>query len=347
MILVITNTPENHPLSQRQRILFDSLPAKFIYRTGRIQNGLSILKEALKTKPKIVYASDTGYITSFGIILGKIAGSRCILETGDILYNLFKNKGRNLESYICYFAEPTFWKIPDDIVVRGILFKKYLEDRGYKNVHFIPDGVDTTVFKPMKKTKNKDTITLGSIGTSNWSEKYNFCYGWEVVEVIRILKEKNISCFKALLILSGNGVDILKERTKKYGIDKDVYFSSVDFGELPKYINLMDICFWTQTNDMVGAIRTTGKLPLYMACAKYIIATDVGTAQIFLPDPMRIRYDGVKDDRYPERVVQKLEEILKNREILNEGRKLRDLAKKHFDYKVLRKKIKEIVDKYI
>ena len=39
-----------------------------------------------------------------------------------------------------------------------------------------------------------------------------------------------------------------------------------------RHLSIMDVCISTQSNDLVGMVRTTGKLPLYLAYGKYVIA---------------------------------------------------------------------------
>ena len=53
---------------------------------------------------------------------------------------------------------------------------------------------------------------------------------------------------------------------------------------LEENLGALDVVLSTQSNDVVGQVRTTGKLPLYMANGRFILATDVGEASLVLPD---------------------------------------------------------------
>jgi glycosyltransferase involved in cell wall biosynthesis len=67
----------------------------------------------------------------------------------------------------------------------------------------------------------------------------------------------------------------------------------------------MDAAISTQSNDAVGAVRTTGKLPLYLACGCPVLASHVGEAARLLgPLGWTIPYDGTVDRSYPERLAQ-------------------------------------------
>jgi hypothetical protein len=58
----------------------------------------------------------------------------------------------------------------------------------------------------------------------------------------------------------------------------------------------MDICLSTQTNDVVGWVRTTGKLPLYLAAGRYVLASRVGEAARVLPEEMLV--DGMDPSQW-------------------------------------------------
>jgi glycosyltransferase involved in cell wall biosynthesis len=99
----------------------------------------------------------------------------------------------------------------------------------------------------------------------------------------------------------------------------------------------------TQTNDLVGQVRTTGKLPLYLATGRYILASRVGEAALVLDEEMLIEYENVKDLEYPQRLAQRIQQILNDRSKLAKGRWNRCLAEQTFDYDVLAEKLKDVM----
>jgi len=105
----------------------------------------------------------------------------------------------------------------------------------------------------------------------------------------------------------------------------------------------MDVCLSTQTNDMVGRLRLTSKVPLYLACGKYILASDVGEVRHILPEDMRLDYKGPKDTHYPVRLAAALEDLLTNRDLLKNAISLRKLALEKFDYRILSKQVEDII----
>jgi glycosyltransferase involved in cell wall biosynthesis len=67
----------------------------------------------------------------------------------------------------------------------------------------------------------------------------------------------------------------------------------------------MDAAISTQTNDMVGRVRTTAKLPLYLACGCPVLASHVGEAARLLgPVGWTLPYEGDMDRNYPARLAE-------------------------------------------
>ena len=121
------------------------------------------------------------------------------------------------------------------------------------------------------------------------------------------------------------------------------FLDHVPYQQLPGYLSLMDICLSTQTNDVVGNVRTTGKLPLYLASGRFILASKVGEAARVLPKKMLVEYDGVKDETYPAKLAARIELDLANRRIDSERELSVALARRHFDYSTLARRAERVI----
>jgi glycosyltransferase involved in cell wall biosynthesis len=239
-----------------------------------------------------------------------------------------------------------FW-FADRVVVRGSFHQEWLSRRGIK-ADVIQDGVDTRKFIPesasgmRRQSGLQDALTIGLIGSSIWSEKLQMCYGWELVETLRLLKRKRV---KAIMIGSGSGIPHLKARCREYGIeDRIVFFDHVPYDQLPRYLSLIDVCLSTQTNDVVGQVRTTGKLPLYLAAGRYILASDVGEAARVLERDMLVPYEGVKDEQYPSKLAARIGVILAEPHLLARASANIALARKYFDYSLLAQRAGRVIE---
>ncbi len=354
---MLSNVPEWHSLRERAEKLLSPLEDEgysinlLFRKENRLKTIRFYIKGITSLKPDIVYLMDFGFSTAVPVLVLKIFFSfKIILDTGDITYELFRSTGRGRFIWlIVRILEPVIWKLSSAIIVRGIYYEEYLKNRGYKNVYYIPDGVDLEVFRPLdvselrRRYSLENMFIVGVVGSLNWVKKYNFCYGWELVSALRFLKDLPV---KGIIIGDGTGLERLKGLSKEHGIEGMILFlGRVPYSELPQYINLMDICLSTQSNDIVGNVRTTGKLPLYMACNKYIFSTKVGTAKYVLPQEMLIDYTGVRDDEYPERLAKAIKEVINNRDKLKLNNSIRKIAEENFDYKKLSSRMKEVIER--
>ena len=88
--------------------------------------------------------------------------------------------------------------------------------------------------------------------------------------------------------------------------DRIVFAGRRPLAELPEILSACDVCLSTQTNDIPGNVRTTGKLPLYLACGRYVLASRVGEAARVLPGEMLVPYEGTVDKEYPSRLAERV-----------------------------------------
>jgi glycosyltransferase involved in cell wall biosynthesis len=146
------------------------------------------------------------------------------------------------------------------------------------------------------------------------------------------------------MIGDGSGIPRLKARCREDGIEgKMLFLGHVPHDRLPLYLNLIDVCLSTQTNDLVGQVRTTGKLPLYLATGRYILASKVGEAALVLDDEMLVEYDGVKDLRYPRKLAERITALLDKPETLGHSSKGVAVAKDRFDYSILARRVANLI----
>lgn len=300
-------------------------------------------------RPDVCVVFDMAYS---GVIAAGIFRFVCrrkvVIDTGDAIYELARSMGRSgIALWLTGLLERFSYAIADRIIVRSQYHREVLLKKGITAVT-IPDGVDTEKFAPVVTSDefiSHDHVrqtTIGIIGSCVWSEKLGFCHGWELPEVMALLKEEPVN---AVLIGSGSGVERLKAKCKQYGIADRVQFAGhVPYEKLQQYLSVIDICLSTQTNDIVGQVRTTGKLPLYLASGRFILATKVGEAARVLPPEMLVDYHGVYDATYPQRLASRLKLLLQQPANVRQGRENVALAQRMFDYSVLALRFKEVLE---
>jgi glycosyltransferase involved in cell wall biosynthesis len=276
--------------------------------------------------------------------------ARCpmTIETGDAIYELSRNSGRGrVALWLTWLLEKFALSFAHGIVVRSHPHQELLQ-RSNISAEVIPDGVDTNQFKPsdeeaLRREYNLDECTvIGLLGSLIWNPLSQMSYGSELIEVIDQLRHLPV---KGLIIGDGTGLSILKGECVARGLqDKVVFLGRLPYDELPRYINLMDICLSSQTNDVAGKVRTTGKLPLYLACGRFVLATDVGEASRVLPPEMLVPYEGSKDRTYPSRLAARIECLLQNPRDIEKRSPSISIAKTHFEYNVLAARLAKLLN---
>jgi Glycosyltransferase len=347
-LLFLINGSEQSAAADRAAAFTSRLPIDWTirtcYRPERKWKGIvPFVRAARAFRPDLVYVMDTAYT---GVLAGCIAkrwiGCRLITDTGDVAYELAKSVGTYSRSELglIRWVESLALGRSDTIVVRGSYHKELLDEQGRRSVAFIPDGVDLEQFQPgdaqdlRSRMGLERSLVVGLVGSMTWSEKHRTCYGWDIVEAMALLKGSPV---KALLIGDGPGKEILARRAEELEVSSQILFAgSKPYAELPQYIRAMDVCVSTQSNDLVGMVRTTGKLPLYLACGRYVVATDVGEARRVLPGIGKLLpYTGVRDETHPPRLAQHLAELMGQREVMEVKCAARQAAKDNFDYDLL------------
>lgn len=311
-----------------------------------VWNFFTFLRQA---QPVLTYVFDVCYSGVLGAVLYRVLrGNRLVIETGDAVYALARSMGLRgpVGLLLTFLLEQVSFHLADRIVVRGTFHRRWLARKGF-NCDVIQDGVDTKLFRPIdvsdlrRRLGLEGVLTVGLIGSSVWSQRLEMCYGWELVEVVRLLKDEPVV---GIFIGGGSGIDFLKARCEKYGItDRVRFWPHIAYGELAATLNLFDVCLSTQTNDLVGQVRTTGKLPLYMATGRFVLASDVGEAALVLPEEMLVSYVGVKDESYPPRLAKKITELIRHPARLTRGRRNVAIAKERFEYAELAERLATVI----
>jgi glycosyltransferase involved in cell wall biosynthesis len=323
---------------------------RIAYRSKRkLMSLVRFILFLVRTKPQIAYVFDMSYSGVMAALLYRLVSGSClIIDTGDAICELAQSMGRSgIKLWLTRILESISLSMADRIVVRGTFHQQLLSKRGI-HAELIQDGVDTNQFAPFSKDELQSsdrTLTVGVLGSSVWSEKLQWCYGLELVETLRLLKDLPV---RAVMIGDGSGIAHLESLCRQYGIqDRISFHGRVPYSELPAQLKLIDVCLSTQTNDVVGRVRTTGKLPLYMAAGRYVLASKVGEAALVLHEDMLIEHEGAIDIEYAQKLAHKIESLLDNPEKLVRGLDNVLVAKSHFDYSVLAETMAGLFDQSV
>jgi glycosyltransferase involved in cell wall biosynthesis len=331
---------------QRLREDYD---VEIVYRQeNKLQAIVQMLRVLTRVRPKLCYVFDMAFSGVIAAALYRsISRCRTIVDTGDSIYELSRLTGSRGPAglLLTKLLEWLAFHSSDRVVVRSHPHQELLSARSVAS-DVIPDGVDTRQFFPCPEIELRRKYGLegykviGLLGSLIWSPSLQSCYGWELIELLHLLRDCDV---KGVVIGDGSGLGWLKNRCAALGLENRVVFlGRLPYEELPRYLNIMDICLSTQTNDAVGQVRTTGKLPLYLACGLFVLSTDVGEASRVLPPDMRLPYHGTIDRAYPERLAARVRELLQEPDRLEQHSNSVAIAESNFEYNALTLKLRQV-----
>ncbi|MGP8322133.1 MAG: glycosyltransferase [Methanosarcinaceae archaeon] len=163
-------------------------------------------------------------------------------------------------------------------------FKSFLNSIGVTDVHIIPNGVDTTVFKQVptevaKKNMGLEGAVIGYVGSLE--------YWVDLETVIKALPELDVKLLVVGPELFTDYGEVIKELAEKLGVlDKIMFTGRVEYNELYKYISAMDIGLNPLKHVKKNEITVGGKVFNYMACGKPVLSSRMIALENLLGDDL-------------------------------------------------------------
>jgi glycosyltransferase involved in cell wall biosynthesis len=274
------------------------------YRPSCAAESSALVRRMLDGRADAIYVFDTNPRELAPAALARVQGIPLVLEIGDMAADLLRNTGASA-SRVAWrtLFERAGWHRADTLVVRGEGFRDVLLERGLKRtLQVLPEGVDLELFRPEAPSARAElgiasgSIAVGVVGSIVWNESASTAYGWELVEALPSVPAN----VRAVVVGAGDGIERLRSRAAELGASERLITPGpVPHERIPGVLAALDAVTWTQTPDSVGRCRTTLKLPEYLACGKYVIASDVGEAGRCIRDNgVRVPYAGGRDPHY-------------------------------------------------
>ena len=234
-----------------------------------------------ESRANFVYILDVGPYHLAALLAIRAMRSRCrvVLDEGDLLASVRKssegnpNAGRMLA--LCQ-RWGDYWA--DAVVVRSQYHRERLLAGGRSSrVFHLPDGVDTAVFRPRDVGHVRAEMGLTNqfvVGVSG-SLRSCYLYGHDVVEVVARLRHVPVM---GLVIGGGEGMSSVRRHAESLGVAERIVLTGPVDNERRRaeLLCAMDVALLTRFDEEWSRVVTTGKLPEYLACQRYVVASDVG-----------------------------------------------------------------------
>ncbi|MDX2257054.1 MAG: glycosyltransferase [Pseudanabaenaceae cyanobacterium bins.39] len=153
---------------------------------------------------------------------------------------------------------------------------------GAKRAITIEGGAEFHVFHPKPEAERlslrhqygipEDHLVCGVVGSLQWNSRHAYSYGYELVEVIKLLQRQDVTM---LIVGDGNAKARLQALVPEALRSRVIFTGRLPQAQVVEAMNVMNIGFVTQTLDELGNFRLTTKLPEYLACGMAIAMSPI------------------------------------------------------------------------
>jgi hypothetical protein len=206
---------------------------------------------------------------------------RVVLDIGDLNVRLFRSTFGRVPVRV-YLASTLEWicvRASYAIVTRSERLREHLPSRLQRRAQVIPD----CWHPPLTQHHWQDhRFVVGMLGTVAWSEPMQWGYGFDLIEVLALLPAD----YTGVVVGDGPSLEMLKERAAaKLGAQRVRFVGRVNAEGLDAGLAECGVVLLTAPDVAAYAVRTTGKLPEFIARQHPIVATRVGAAgQLLAPE---------------------------------------------------------------
>jgi glycosyl transferase family 2/glycosyl transferase family 1 len=292
----------------RARQLLEGRPGVRLLAPADGRSALAAVAAVATTGARSLYLVDVGKVTATAAVIGRLRRRRVVLDSGDAVFALARSLGDRgfLGLALVGAGEKLAQLSADRIVVRGRLHAGLVPGNPTHIPDLAPPGARPVDAEGLRRELGLEGgYVVGLVGSLILSERLGVSYGWDLVEALAATAPE----VRALVVGDGSGREGLERRARELGVAERCRFvGQVEPERVSAFVSAMDSAISTQTNDVVGRVRTTGKLPLYLACERPVLASDVGEAARLLgPHGWTIPFRGQLDRAYPGRLAERIE----------------------------------------
>jgi glycosyltransferase involved in cell wall biosynthesis len=340
----------------RVRQLLPHLPfrAEYLERNhnlSRLRSALAIWKTVQNGRWDLIYLEGTGLPLGLPAIRAARAGGlRYIVSSGDPVGGFFRTTRGPASGWIMEQYERQLYRNSAGFVG----WTPYLSERaltmGAPRAATVEGGVDLSRFRPLPAAARRNAreslglgqagLVCGVVGSLVWTPRQRYCYGLELVEMLRYLKRSDVSI---LIVGDGGARPILEQRIPPATRHRVHFTGRLEGNDLVRAINAMDIGFLTQTLDGLGKFRLTTKLPEYLACEVPVAMSPIPGFYDYAADAgwaLPARHPASEEFH---RECARWIDTLESAGIAAKAGRARLLAEQRFDYAMLGRRFAEFV----
>lgn len=299
----------------------------------------------------LVYQEGTGIAGGLPLICAARAwGQRYVVSSGDPIGGYFKTTKGALYGAVFEQYEKLLYRNCTGFIGWTPYLTGMAMKMGAPRAVTVEGAVDFSVFSSFapderKSAKshyglNPDHLVCGVVGSLSWSSRQDYCYGLELIEMLRYIERSDVS---VLIVGDGDGRSRLEARVPNACSDRVVFTGRVPEEEVVDTLNAMDVGFITQTLDDLGRYRLTTKLPEYLASGLPVAMSPIpGFFDYAQPAGWALPAHHPASDSFHRACARWIDE-LSWPSIHRRRQRAPDIARKYFDYEVVRPKFESFL----
>lgn len=301
---------------ERLRSLLSGHDAEIIPfdRGHKISGFISILHAVRKNRPALVFVEGTGIGGGLALIAAKVVWRiPYVVSSGDAVgpfiaaqFPSLGSAGALYERFLCRFSAGFIGWTPY-LCGRALTFgaPRAMTAAGWADFPRTPERLKTARDEIRRKYAiPQEALVVGIVGALNWTERYRYCYGLELVEALGLAEQPRLH---ALIVGDGDGRIHLEEAATRLRCRNIHLVGNVSREQVPDYLAAMDIGSLPQSVDRVGSFRYTAKISEYLDVGLPVVTGQIPLAYD-LPGDWFWRLSG--DNPWDKRYIRALSELL-------------------------------------
>jgi glycosyltransferase involved in cell wall biosynthesis len=281
-------------------------------RGARARSAISLLRRLRRHNPDLVVMEGTGVAGGFVVLFLRIAfGIPYVVSSGDAVAPFLKAIRRPLgligllyEWALCRGSSGFIGWSPY-LVGRALTFGA---PRAMTAPHWGQPGRPGGGEAIRRRLGiPPDSVVFGIVGSLNWTPRYDYCYGLELVRAVSRISRPDVC---VLIVGDGSGRPRL-ERLAAERLGHTVFLpGAAKRSEVPDYLDAIDVASLPQSVDGVGSFRYTTKISEYLAADLPVVTGQIPLAYDLGTDDWLWRLPG--DAPWNERYVGALSELMES-----------------------------------
>jgi len=310
------------------------------------------LWEALRSSSwDLVYQEGTGIAGGMPLIrAARSWGQRYVVSSGDPVGGFFKTVKGPLHGFAFEQYEKLLYRNGTGFIGWTPYLTGMAMKMGAPRAVTVEGAVDFSVFSSFAADErhaaksqyglDPDHLVCGVVGSLTWTPRQQYCYGLELVEMLPYVERPDLS---VLIVGDGDGKARLEARIPDAWRDRVVFTGRVPEREVVRTLNAMDVGFITQTLDDLGRYRLTTKLPEYLASGLPVAMSPIpGFFDYAQPAGWPLPAHHPASDAFHRACAKWLDGVSRE-EIETRRTRAPELARKYFDYEVVRPKFESFL----